>query len=315
MDKKFSNMTKKSSRSPKPHETDRPGASPSAPPEIRIIRRAIGKMSDFQRAYGLWILSVNCTDGDPDPEWKRRTAFDNCRWRKFEFYSLSHLVSGAGRLVLRENGVESDVSPGQAILVTPGTVNRYGGWNGKPYLEDAICFCGPVADMLERSGVIGSGIFDFGHVRKIRMISEMIQDPSFDSQLAAHFALQKILVELCLGNRRHAADSPLGALLDMIKSDPARWWQVSELAEYCSLAPVKLRKLFLESTGVLPKRYIEELKLRQAAEMLATTATPVREVAARFGYHDPYHFSRRFKHFTGASPELYRREAAKLRSV
>lgn len=57
-----------------------------------------------------------------------------------------------------------------------------------------------------------------------------------------------------------------------------------------------------------PKRYLEEFKLRQAAELLVSGSLPVAEIAARLGYRDPYHFSRRFKHFAGVSPERYRRE-------
>lgn len=279
------------------------------------VYRAVGRMAEFERTYGLWIISVHCTDCRLENVPPGVNDFSTCPWRQFEFYSLSHLVAGYGHLSLRDGRPECDVRPGQAIMIPPKTVNRYGGWNNQPYLEDAICFCGPLADMMRDSGVISAGAFEFGNGRKIRMISEMLHDPSFDSQLAAHFALQKLLVELCLENRRHAADSPIGSLIDMIKSRPERWWQVSELAEYCALPPGKLRKLFIESTGVLPKRYIEELKLRLAAEQLASSSLPIREIAERFGYRDPYHFSRRFKHFSGLSPEIYRRESRRLRSL
>ena len=62
----------------------------------------------------------------------------------------------------------------------------------------------------------------------------------------------------------------------------------------------------MRHTGMLPKQYIEELKIRLAAALLLDSRLTVTEIAARFGYLDPYHFSRRFKQRVGVSPEKYR---------
>ena len=81
---------------------------------------------------------------------------------------------------------------------------------------------------------------------------------------------------------------------------------MSELAELMDISEDTLRREFVRKTGLLPKAYIEQFKLRQAAELLATTALPVSEVALRFGYRDCYHFSRRFKVVFDVSPMNYR---------
>ena len=84
---------------------------------------------------------------------------------------------------------------------------------------------------------------------------------------------------------------------------------VAELAELCNLSQDQFRRNFLHHTGMLPKSYLEELKLRQSAELLFSTRGTVAEIAARCGYVDPYHFSRRFKRLFGVSPERYRRDS------
>ena len=65
-------------------------------------------------------------------------------------------------------------------------------------------------------------------------------------------------------------------------------------------------KIFKKHTGMLPKEYIEALKLRHAAGVLLSSPASIKDVAAQFGYRDPFHFSRRFKLKFGVSPERYR---------
>ncbi len=69
----------------------------------------------------------------------------------------------------------------------------------------------------------------------------------------------------------------------------------------------QFRREFLKHTGLLPKNYIEQFKLRQAAEQLLLQSASVNEIAAHFGYRDSYHFSRRFKHLFNLSPGQYRK--------
>ena len=122
------------------------------------VHRLTGRMPELQRRYGLWI--INCSTAGTSPA----GSFRNCPVRLFEFYSLSHLISGGGRGWI-ENGRETDLTPGQAVVIAPGDRNRYGGSDTLPYVEDAVRFCGPAADMMRNAGVISSGIYNLGGVR------------------------------------------------------------------------------------------------------------------------------------------------------
>ena len=265
------------------------------------VHRLLGTMPEFHRRYGLWIINAGCAGRSPVD------GFAACRVRKFEFYSISHLVDGGGRCWIDGRG-ECVLHPGHLVVITPGLLNRYGGDGGKPYIEDSIRFTGPVADMLCNAGILRGGVCEFGAARKLLPIAELIQDPSNDAQINANITLQKLLVDLYFEQRRSRAPSPVEALLETIKANPAHWWTVEEMAEFCNLSADQFRRNFLSHTGMRPKNYVEEFKLRLAAEQLLSTPLPVAEVAERLGYRDPYHFSRRFKNFAGVSPERYRRE-------
>ncbi len=293
LQKKETKMDKTSMQNDKIIAFDRNGERPD-------VHRLLGSMPEFHRRYGLWIINAGC--GVRSAE----NGFFSCNFRKFEFYSISHLFSGKGRCWIDGKG-ECDMRSGQLVIVTPGTLNRYGGYDGEPYVEDSIRFIGPVADMLRNAGILQSGVYEFASARKLLLIAELIQDPSNDAQLRANIMLQKLLVDLYLEQRKSVIASPVEELLETIKSRPDYWWTVEEMANFCNLSPDQFRRNFQQHTGLLPKNYVEELKLRQAAELLISTDLSITEVAKRLGYRDPYHFSRRFKNFSGVSPEHYRR--------
>jgi len=269
--------------------------------KLAVHRTPKGIMQSVHKAYGLMIIGGGTVYSPAD-------SFGGCPLRYFEHYSLSHMHDGAGRLWL--DGKEYDVIPGDAILMTPGTVNRYGGWHGKPYIEDTITFFGPVADMLKKAGVLTAGVIHFGKVRRLLPIQHWQCDPAHASQIKANIELQKLLVDLYLENREPTSGHPeFELLLTEIKSDISRWWTVADMAEYCGVSDDQLRRIFLKHTGCLPKLYVDRYKLRRAGELLTGTEKNISQIAQELGYLDQYHFSRRFKAIMGLSPQQYRLNA------
>lgn len=260
-------------------------------------------MPEINRQYGLWLFRGGSSLVSPEDSYQRSTV------RIFEFYSISHLFRGHGKLWL-ENGFEAEMRAGDSVIITPGTRNIYGGFHDV-YEEDTINFLGPVADMLMRAGVISNGIFPFGNVRRLLPVMELLRDPAANSQIQANIEFQKLLVDLYLAKcSRREEDYPLlERLLIELKENPRRWWTVREMAEMCNLSDDQLRRIFLRRTGVAPKLYADRLKLNQAASLLTDSEKSVAEIAAEFGYMDQYHFSRRFKAVMGMSPTRYRIQA------
>lgn len=275
------------------------------------VHRKPKGMRGIHEKYGLWILNCGSHNAPPD-------GFHMTRMRYFEYFSVSHLRSGKGRLWLPPNS-ERDISPGQAVIITPQQVNRYGGVDGEAYVEDSICFTGPVADMLCRSGVIKSGVFDVGKARRLLPIHKMALDPSENAQINANIALQKFLVDihnenLLVKSRTDIHASAFDKLFEALREQIDRWWTVDEMADFCGLSNDHFRRIFKKRAGMLPKAYIDRLKLMKASELLVSTNQSVDEIARRLAYVDPYHFSRRFKQVIGFSPTNYRREFRSTRT-
>lgn len=82
--------------------------------------------------------------------------------------------------------------------------------------------------------------------------------------------------------------------------------KVSALAALCSLSTAHFTVLFKAQTGCSPRNYLHLLRIHRACQLLETTTLNVKDIAARLGYQDQFHFSRRFKAFQGVSPTEYR---------
>jgi AraC-like DNA-binding protein len=84
---------------------------------------------------------------------------------------------------------------------------------------------------------------------------------------------------------------------------------VSELARCAGMSESAFRRSFERVTDLSPRRYLEGLRMEQAARWLVETERPIEQVARSVGYTDPFHFSRAFKRATGLSPRAYRQRS------
>lgn len=264
----------------------------------RQLHRLTARIPELQQEYGLWIIT-----GNSDIRSRLLPPDDQVRERRFEFFSLSHMFDGGGKLYL--NGTRRDIAPGDAVLICPGDWHLYGGREDF-YCEDNICFCGRIPEALRKAGILRTRLFHLGKTRRLRPILENSRHPSPAVQLQAALELQTLLLEF--GADAAPLHTPFESLLNSIREAPANhWWSVRELAELRGISLDCLRREFISNTGMLPKKYIEEFKLQQAAKMLIAENLSVTATAHHFGYIDPYHFSRRFKLKFGVSPAHYRK--------
>jgi AraC-like DNA-binding protein len=84
-------------------------------------------------------------------------------------------------------------------------------------------------------------------------------------------------------------------------------WSPAKLAALVNLSPSRLHQLFKEETGLPPARYLRQLRMRRAEELLETTNLSVKQVMASVGLSDESHFVRDFKKSCGLTPARYRK--------
>ena len=229
------------------------------------------------------------------------------KFRYFEFYSLVHMYEGRGKLYFPD-GRTQNVEPGDAVLTPPGMIHWYCAARGHCWMEDTICFRGTIADGFADAGMLEPGIFHLGPHRRLLPLITQGKDPAPDQQIKVHIALIDLLGEIFFA-RRHQPTGTLRSikkLLSAVAADVGHWWTVEEMADMCHLNIDYFRREFKKATGMLPKTYIDRMKINHAAELLGKPQLTIHDVARKLGYQDEFHFSRRFKQIMGYSPQTHR---------
>lgn len=78
------------------------------------------------------------------------------------------------------------------------------------------------------------------------------------------------------------------------------------LSDLCGISTSYLKKLFLKKFGLPPVKYIIQLKINYACDLLRSGRYDISQTAAMCGYRDIYYFSRQFKEYAGVSPSSFR---------
>lgn len=85
-------------------------------------------------------------------------------------------------------------------------------------------------------------------------------------------------------------------------------FSVEGLARELAISPRQLERCFRARIGRSPRRFLIDVRLAAARELLARTALPVEAIARQVGFGDPSHFTRTFREAMGVAPGAYRRE-------
>jgi AraC family transcriptional regulator len=84
--------------------------------------------------------------------------------------------------------------------------------------------------------------------------------------------------------------------------------RLADLARETCLSSFYFARAFKASTGVPPHRYLVQLRITKARELLEATNLPIGEIAAQVGYDDPSYLARLFRREVGLAPSAYRQE-------
>jgi AraC family transcriptional regulator len=98
----------------------------------------------------------------------------------------------------------------------------------------------------------------------------------------------------------------LKQVVDYIETHLEQQTHLSDLAQTASMSPFYFARLFKNSMGVSPHKYVAMRRIERAKEMLRRSDMSVFEIGIRVGYLDAKHFRLMFHREVGASPSEFR---------
>lgn len=100
----------------------------------------------------------------------------------------------------------------------------------------------------------------------------------------------------------------LRLLWERVASHLADHWTLERLAREAGYSNEHLRRLCRRQLGRSPMHQVIYLRMRRAAELLATSEHTIEAIAFEIGYHNPFVFSNAFTKWIGWRPSEYRRK-------
>ena len=216
-------------------------------------------------------------------------------------------LTGEGYVKLK-NGRKFKCLPETLINLDPSTISGYGCF--KPYWSFWWIEC-------EKPSVIK---FPVNTVFIIRQVSEELE-----------FLMESVRLLACGGTAAEEAAASINLLLQkwyrswregakqenlgldkirniitIMQASAEKPLSIAMLAKKACLSEGRFRQVFMNSTGMSPKSYYDNMRLNKALPWLRDTDMKLFEVASRLNYSSAFHFSRAFKKYFGKPPSAFR---------
>jgi AraC family transcriptional regulator len=144
-----------------------------------------------------------------------------------------------------------------------------------------------------------------------RRLSAEIRHPDTTSPLAIEaLALELLAAAAQIEERAPTRGRPPRWLRSVVEYLQAHLLDTPDLAALTAIAgvhPAHLTRVFRRHLGQSMSSYLRRLRVNWAAERLASTDTPIADIAAAAGFADQSHFTREFHRQLGMPPGRYRR--------
>ena len=87
---------------------------------------------------------------------------------------------------------------------------------------------------------------------------------------------------------------------------PAAAFSVATLASIAGMSRSTFARQFLEAFAMTPMEFVKKTRLHHAAELLRSTAVPIKKISDNVGFRSRSHFSKAFREAYGTPPRSFR---------
>jgi AraC-like DNA-binding protein len=273
--------------------------------------------------WGAAINSVGFQDIAPGMEYPpknhpSRYIFTAQNGRILNEYQLLYITNGKGKFSSASlgKGKYVPIEAGMMFLLFPGEWHTYFPDKQTGWKEYWIGFKGPLIDNLVDKGFFSKEkpVFSVSIQEQIvslyhKAIAAAEEQESCFQQVLCGIVDRLLSLayyyEKNIQFRESDAATKISQAKVMINNDYMTLTP-EEVASKLCLSYSSFRKTFKEYTGFSPARYIKEVRMSRAKEMLTNTSLSIKEIAFNLGYNNHDYFFTAFKRMTGQTPAEYR---------
>lgn len=229
-------------------------------------------------------------------------------------WEVLFILQGRLQVSYNDETVELAADKNNFLVYKPGFSYHFKAFTDTAYIYVHFDLRDDMTEQVKFSEILGGlGCFTLKNplLRRVkRDLLEIIeleggQNNNWES-LAMRLA-ETVLLRVCTSGNVSCATAPkllkAYSLLNEMKDIP-----IKSVSKACGVSVPVLYRLFRNETGMTPRSYHENTKLREAARLLRETAMTLSEIAGRVNLYDQYYLSKRFKKMYGISPAFYRKK-------
>ncbi len=230
--------------------------------------------------------------------------------RTYPYPTLEYVAAGRGELRLGDGPVVP-LGPGSVFAYGPGLPLRMRTTEAE-MTKYFLCLAGRGARAaLLRPVDLWGRCADFGgHAEPGEVVDAIFRKGRAHTPGSARLCLnlfERLRLELAEARwwrerRRDASREAFLRCKAVVDAAPERFTSLAALVEATGLGRPALHRLFRRHHGCTPYRYLQLTRINRAAHDLIGGDRLVKEVAARWGFADPLHFSRVFRKVHGVPP-------------
>ena len=142
---------------------------------------------------------------------------------------------------------------------------------------------------------------DIGQLQMSSMVSSILCE-----LMRLAFATPPLEIKSSLSGANAAK---IAVALDLIRKCYDKPLTTADLAIAACLSISRFNELFKEHTGQSPHRYLRNVRIDAARRLLVSHEYSIKEIAAKCGFDDAFHFSKAFRQIDGLSPTQFREAA------
>ncbi len=221
-----------------------------------------------------------------------------------EHIEIQYFFTGKGRLKTEDGTFE--LAEGDIAVINSGVlhecVSGYGSW-GCIILPPSFSDCAGVKFQTKIKDENIAALFE-----ELYRLTE--EKPAGYVHAVRGYACL-ILSALIKGHKKEEEQTErenISAALEFIKCHYRERITLSDIAAQSHLSKGYLSRIFKSETGLKPTEYVNNLRLKKAAELLVSTGMNITETAEKCGFDDPNYFTRLFKKSFGKTPRDYKKE-------